>query len=119
MIQFWAPLTRFRPAGGLQITLNCGVRPLSAKLITNPRQSWCIHLLGDCSELIFFRGMLAQFRSFSGQTVTENGGFRQSSGNHSLSPIEIWCVHYLESLKIIRFWVTLVQFRPAGGPQNN
>ena len=36
-------------------------------------QTWCLHLSGDCSELICF---LTKFWPSSGQKMTQNGGFR-------------------------------------------
>ena len=45
----------------------------------NPIQTWYLHLLGDCSELICFLATLAKFWPSSGHKITENGG---PSGGH-------------------------------------
>ena len=42
----------------------------------NPIQTWCVHLLGECSELIRFWDTLTKFWPSSGHKMTENGGFR-------------------------------------------
>ena len=42
-------------------------------------QTWCVHLLGKCSESVFFLATLAKFWPSSGHTMTENGGFRPLS----------------------------------------
>ena len=46
------------------------------KCSCNSIQTWCVHLLGECSGLICFRDTLTKFFSSSGQKMTENGGFR-------------------------------------------
>ena len=42
----------------------------------NTIQTWCVHLLGECSELIRFWATLAKFCPSSGHKMTEYGGFR-------------------------------------------
>ena len=46
------------------------------KYSCHPIQTWCVHLLGECSELIRFWATLAKFWPSSGQKMTENGDFR-------------------------------------------
>ena len=46
---------------------------------SNPIQTWCVHLFGECSELICFLAMLARFWPSSGHQMTENGGFQPLS----------------------------------------
>ena len=38
-------------------------------------QTWCVHFLDECSELIRFWDTLAKFWSSSGNEMTENGRF--------------------------------------------
>ena len=49
------------------------------KYSPNSIQTRCVHLLGECSQLICFWAMLAKFWACSGHKMTENGGFRPSS----------------------------------------
>ena len=46
------------------------------KYSRNPIQTWCVQLLGECSELICCLATLTKFRPSSGHKMTENGGFR-------------------------------------------
>ena len=41
----------------------------------NPIQTWCVHLLGECSELIRFWAALAKCWQSSGHKMTEIGAF--------------------------------------------
>ena len=43
------------------------------KYSCNPIQTWCVHLLGECSEMICFLATLAKFWQSSGHKTTENG----------------------------------------------
>ena len=49
------------------------------KYSRNPVETWCVHLLGECSEIICFLATLVIFWPFSGHKMTENGGFRPLS----------------------------------------
>ena len=49
------------------------------KYSRNPIQAWCVHKLGECSELIHFWATLAKFWSSNCHKMTENGGFQPSS----------------------------------------
>ena len=55
------------------------------KYSRNPMQTWCVQLLGECSELIRFWATLAKFWPSSGHKMTENGGFRPLSGHLCIS----------------------------------
>ena len=46
------------------------------KYSCNPVQIWCLHALGECSELIDFWALLAQFWPSNGHKMAKNGGFR-------------------------------------------
>ena len=45
----------------------------------NTMQPWCLHLLGECSQLIRFCVTLATFWPSSGHKMTEKGDFRPLS----------------------------------------
>ena len=49
------------------------------KLWHNSIQTWCVHLFGDCSELLCFSATLAKFWPSSGHKMAENCGFQQLS----------------------------------------
>ena len=59
------------------------------KYSCNPIQTWCVHLLGECSESICFWATLAKFGPSSGHKMTENCGFRPLSGKVPLCGIMI------------------------------
>ena len=83
---------------------NIGFDHYQKKYSHNPIETWGLHLLGECSELIRFWATLAKFWPSSGHKITENGGFRSLSCN----PIQTWCVHLLgECPELIRFLATL------------
>ena len=103
-----ATLTQFWPSCGhkwLKMADNGGFRPLSEKVFTqpnsihNPIQTWSVHLLGQCSELIRFWATLGKLWSLSGQIITENFGLRslskkvftQSNSNLACTLIEWVC----------------------------
>ena len=73
------------------------------KYSRKPNQTWCVHLLGDCSELICFLAALAKFWPSSGHKMTENDGskmteydgFRHYLEKFSCNPVQTWCVHFL------------------------
>ena len=50
------------------------------KYSRNQIQTWCVHILGECLELICFLATLAKFWPSSGHKMPENGGFRPLSG---------------------------------------
>ena len=52
----------------------------------DPIQTWCVHLLGECSELIHFWAMLAKFWPSSGHRITENGGVHWLDGSSQIIP---------------------------------
>ena len=71
-------------------------------------QIWCMHLLGQCSELINFWVTLAQFWPSSGQKwlrIGQNVGFRPLSQK----------VFTQSSSELICFWAMLDQFWPSSG----
>ena len=49
------------------------------KYSCNRIKTWCVHLLGECSELIGFWAMLTEFCPSSVHKMTENGGLRPLS----------------------------------------
>ena len=75
------------------------------KYLCNPIQTWCVHLLGECSELIRFWDRLAKFWPSSGQKVTENIGFWPlsekvfSQSNSNLLCTFIWWVFRIRQSK--------------------
>ena len=65
----WVVLAQFWPSSGqkwLIVGHNCGFRPLSKKYSHNPIQTWCVHLLGECSEMICLLATLPIFWPSSG-----------------------------------------------------
>ena len=93
---------------------NGGFRPLSENVLLNLIQTWGIHLLGECSEMIRFWATLAQFWPSSGQKkwkwiemVISDHYLKKYSHN----PTQTWCVHLLgECSKLVRFWAALTKF---------
>ena len=80
----------------------------------NPIQTWCIHLLGECSGIICFLAMLARFWPYIGHKITENGGFLPLS--EKCNPLQTWCVHLFgECSELISFLATLAKFWPSSG----
>ena len=57
------------------------------KCSRNPIQTWCVHLLGRCSELIRFWLTLAKCWPSSGQKMTENSVFQLSSLKKNINAI--------------------------------
>ena len=49
------------------------------KYSCNPFQTWCVHLLGECPDMICFLARLAEVWPSSGHKMTENGSFRPLS----------------------------------------
>ena len=92
-VQNWFAFGQRRPNFGplvaktwLKMGQNGGFRPLSVKYSYNPIQTCGVHLLGECSEMIRFWGLLAQFWPSSGQKglkVGQTGAFRPLSGKVS------------------------------------
>ena len=86
------------------------------KYSRNPIQTWCVQLLGECSELICCLAMLAKFRPSSGHKMTENGGFRplfekaftQSNSN-------LVCILIGRVFRIDVFLAMLARFWPSSG----
>ena len=83
------------------------------KCSCNPIQTWCVHLLCECSELICFFPRWPNF----GPLVTTKW-LKLVVSNHYLeeysrSPIQTLCVHLLdECSEIICFLATLAKFWP-------
>ena len=76
----------------------------------NRIQTWCVHLLGECSELIRFWATMAKFLPFSGQKMTHY------PKKYSCNPIQTWSVHLLGYFSyLIWFWATLAKFWPSSG----
>ena len=69
------------------------------KYLCNPIQTWCVHLLGECSELICFWAMLAKFWPSSGHKMNQICGFWLLSEkvftqyNSNLVSTLVWWVH--------------------------
>ena len=69
------------------------------KYSCNPIQTWCVHLLGECSELIRFWAMLAKFWPSSGHKMNQICGFWLlfekvfTQYNSNLVSTFVWWVH--------------------------
>ena len=65
IIRFWAMFAQFWPSSGKKITWKWVKMVVSDRYLKkyshNPIQTWCVHLLGECSKLICFLAMLAKF----------------------------------------------------------
>ena len=89
----------------------------------NQIQTWCVHLLGECSEMICILATLANFWPSSGHKITESGGFWpltekvfMNSNSNLVCTLIGWCVHLLdECSESICFWTTLAKFCPSSG----
>ena len=79
----------------------------------DPIQTWCVHLLGECSELIRFWATLAKFWPLNDWKCSFPTIIWKSI--HAIQ-FEPWCVHLLgEYSELIRFWDTLTKFWPSSG----
>ena len=86
------------------------------KYSRNPIQTWCVYLLGECSELICCLATLVKFWPSSGHKMTENGCFRplfekafkQSNSN-------LVCTLIRRVFRIDVFLATLARFWPSSG----
>ena len=84
------------------------------KYLRNPIQTWCLHLLGECSELICFLATVAKFWPSSGQKRTENGGFRPLSEKVFMQSNSIlvftligWVFRIQFKLGVYTYWVSV------------
>ena len=101
---------------GLRLVVSdCYLKKCSHNII----QTWCLHLLGQCSQLICFWGTL-RWPNFGPlvakkfMKLGKNGHFRSSAVNYPLNPINSWCSHLFgEASEMIPFF-TRGQFWPSG-----
>ena len=79
-------------------------------------QTWCVHLLGEWSELIRFWATLAKFWLSGGRTRTENGGFRPLSEKvFTQSYSNLVCALIWGVLRIDCFRAMLAKLWPFSG----
>ena len=112
LICFWAMLAQFWSSSGQKMTYIKWVKMLVSdhypkKYSHNPFQTWCVHLLGDCSELISFSATLAKFCPSIGQKMTKKWCFLTI----------IWKSIHTNHFKLVvyTYWVTVhnwFAFRP-------
>ena len=77
----------------------------------NPIQTWRVHLLGECSEIICFLITLAKFWPSSGTKWLKLVVSDYYLKKYSRNSIQTWCVHLLaECWEIICFWSMLAKF---------
>ena len=111
----------FSPLVARKIHVKCVKMVVSDRYLktylNNPIQTWCVRLLGKCSELICFWAMLAKFWPSRGQKITENCGFWPLSGKVFMqSNSNLVCTHirwvYRNDLL---FLAMLAKFWPSSG----
>ena len=82
---------------------DCYLKKYSHNII----QTWCLHLLGQCSQLICFGGIWPNFGPPLAKKLMKlgkNGHFRPSVVNYPLNPINSWCPHLFgEASQMIPF----------------
>ena len=90
------------------------------KYSRNPNQTWCLHLLGECSELIHFWAMLAKFGPLVATRCLKMVIPDCFLKKYSCKAIQTWCLHILgECSQLIHFWTTLAEFWPSSGQKNH
>ena len=100
MIRFWAILVRFSPPSGHKMTENCGLRPLSEKVLTQSNSNLVCILIGCVSTIDSLLGHK----------------FWPSSG-HKMTEIQTWWVHLFgECPELGRFWGMLSKVCPPRPP---
>ena len=102
--QNFGPLVATR---GLKLVVSdCYLQNYSQSTI----QTWCLHLLGECSQLICFRATLGKFCHSSKQKLMKLGENVVSDHhqlNYPLNPIDSWCAHLFgESSEMIPCFAT-------------
>ena len=90
------------------------------KYSNNPIQIQCVHLLGQCSELIRFWDTLAKLWPSSGRKTTENDGFRPSSENvFTQSNSNLVCILIVKMLRKDSFFGHVGQILALFLPQDD
>ena len=85
-------------------TALCTLLHYLEKYSCNPVQTWCVHLLGECSELICFLATLTKFWPSSSHKMTENGGFWPLSGKVFMqSSSYLVCTHWVSVMNWFDF----------------
>ena len=98
MIQFLAPLANFQSSNGWKIAENGSFQKTPTVLWeTNPFQTWCIHLLDEISEILWFWSMMVI--NFDLLIASADKKWMQLGGTH----------HYLEALLLNSFQTWYVQ----------
>ena len=86
------------------------LKKYSCKLI----QTRCVHLLGECSELIPFWATYAKLWPSSGHKMTENSVSYHNLKKCSCNPIQTSTGHLLgENSELIHFGTTLAKYLPS------
>ena len=86
------------------------LKKYSCKLI----QTRCVHLLGECSELIPFWATYAKLWTSSGHKMTENSVSYHNLKKCSCNPIQTSTGHLLgENSELIHFGTTLAKYLPS------
>ena len=119
MIHFWAMFVQFWASSGQKMNLKWVKMVVSNHYLKiyshNETQTWCVHLLGECSQLICFLATLTKFRPSSGHKMTENGGFRPLS-DKVFTQSNSNLLHLLgECTELICFLAMLAKFCPSSG----
>ena len=93
------------------VVSDCSLKKYSLNII----QTWCLHLLGQCSQLICFWGTL-RWPNFGPlvakklMKLSKNGHFRPSTVNYPLNPINSWCPHLFgEASEMIPFFLAMTK----------
>ena len=86
------------------------------KYLCNSIETWCGHLLGECSKLLCFLTTLAKFgplldRKWQQMVVSDH-----YLKKYSCNPAHTWCIHLLgECSETICFWPRWPNFWPSSG----
>ena len=95
---FWPRWTNFGPPVATKLLKMVVSDHYLKKYSCKPIQTCCVHLLGECSELICFLATLAKFWPSSGHKITENVGFWPISEKVPLflNLFQTLCLHWLD-----------------------
>ena len=82
----------------------------------NPIQTWCVYLLGECSELMRFWQCWPDFGPLVATKVLKMVVSDHYLGKYSLNSIQIWCAHLLgECSELICCLAMLAKFWHSSG----
>ena len=86
------------------------------KYSRNPIQTWCVHLLGECSEMVNFGPCWPDFGTLVATKWLKYVVSDCYLKKYSRNTIQTWYLYLLcECSQLICFWAMLVEFLPSIG----